>query len=162
MNIPNIKNAWFLPLLLSGRLLAQTDSSAPASPVTVITIAGPGANTSAAGTVVVHKDPRIETLIKKQAQINEVTTRDSRRNVPGFRIQVIQSRDRNKVFAEKTKIYQQFPDLQPYLVYQQPYYKLKVGNFKTQEEAEDFQKQLTKLFPTGLFVVRDIIDVKPD
>lgn len=113
-------------------------------------------------TVVVHKDPRVDALIKKQTQINEVTTRDSRRNMPGFRIQIIQSRDRNQVFAEKAKIYQQFPELQPYLIYQQPYYKLKVGNFKTQEEAETYQKQLTRLFPTGLFVVRDIIEVKPD
>jgi hypothetical protein len=140
-----MKNCWILLLLITGKLFAQTDSGAVA-----------------ARTVVIHKDPRIETLVKKQAQINEETTRDSRRSIPGFRIQVIQSRDRNKVFAEKAKIYQQFPDLPPYLVYQQPFYKLKVGNFKTQEEAEEYEKQLSRLFPTGLFVVRDIIEVKPD
>jgi hypothetical protein len=35
-----------------------------------------------------------------------------------------------------------------------------VGNFKTQEEAEDFQKQLSRLFPSGLYVIRDIIELK--
>lgn len=111
------------------------------------------------GTVVVRKDPRIDDLVRKQIQINEETTRDSRRNVPGFRIQVINSTDRNKVFSAKARVYQEFPDLKPYLIYQAPNYKLRVGNFKTQEEAEDFEKQLSRLFPSGLYIIRDIIEV---
>jgi hypothetical protein len=114
------------------------------------------------GTVIVHKDPRVDELVRKQIQINEETTRDSRRNIPGFRIQVINSTDRNKVFAAKTKIYQEFPDLKPYLLYQAPNYKLRVGNFRTQEEAEDFEKQLIRLFPSGLFIIRDVIEVSPN
>ncbi|MDP4148877.1 MAG: SPOR domain-containing protein [Bacteroidota bacterium] len=114
------------------------------------------------GTVIVHKDPRVDDLVRKQIQINEETTRDSRRNIPGFRIQVINSTDRNKVFAAKTRIYQEFPDLKPYLLYQAPNYKLRVGNFRTQEEAEEFEKQLTRLFPSGLFIIRDVIEVSPN
>ena len=110
--------------------------------------------------VVVNKDPRLDDLVRKQIEINEETTRDSRRNIPGYRLQVISSQDRSKVFAAKAKILQQFPDLKPYLMYQAPNYKLKVGNFRTQEEAEEYQVQLSKLFPTGLFVIRDIIEVK--
>src|ERR1700712_5039100 len=84
-----------------------------------------------AQSTVVYKDPRIDSLIKKQIQINELTTRDTRRSMPGFRIQVANSNDRNEVFAIKTKIYQTYPELKPYLLYQAPNYKLKVGNFKT-------------------------------
>jgi hypothetical protein len=112
--------------------------------------------------VVVYKDARVEELIRKQVEINEETTRDSRRIMPGFRLQVISSQDRNKVFAAKAKILQQFPDLKPYLMYQAPNYKLKVGNFKTQEEAEEYQKELGRLFPSGLFIIRDTIEVKLD
>ena len=112
--------------------------------------------------IAVHKDPRVDLLIKKQMQINEETTRDSRRNIPGFRIQVFNSSDRNQVFAVKTKIYQLYPDLKSYLIYQSPYYKLKVGNFKTEEEAAPYLEQISKLFPSGVYTVRDIIDVKPD
>jgi len=101
--------------------------------------------------VVVVKDPRIDQLVRKQIAINEETTRESRRNVPGFRIQVINSPDRSKVFVAKGKIYQEFPDMKPYL---------KVGNFKTQEEAEDAVKQLSRLFPSGLYIIRDIIEIK--
>jgi len=112
------------------------------------------------GGVVVVKDPRIDQLVRKQIAINEETTRESRRNVPGFRIQVINSPDRSKVFVAKGKIYQEFPDMKPYLMYQAPNYKLKVGNFKTQEEAEDAVKQLSRLFPSGLYIIRDIIEIK--
>jgi hypothetical protein len=109
--------------------------------------------------LVVHKDARIDDLVRKQIQINEETTRDARRSVPGFRIQVINSPDRNKVFSAKARIYQEFPDLKPYLIYQAPNYKLRVGNFKTQEDAEDFEKQLSRIFTSGLFIIRDTIEV---
>ena len=110
----------------------------------------------------IYKDPRVDSLIKKQIQINELTTRDSRRNIPGYRIQVVKSNDRNQVFAIKTKIYQSYPELKPYLIYQPPNYKLNVGNFKTPEEAEPYLQKLTQDFPSGVYLVHDIIEVKPD
>jgi len=110
----------------------------------------------------IYRDPRVDSLINKQIQINEVTTRDSRRNIPGYRIQVANSNDRNQVFAIKTKIYQIYPELKPYLIYQPPNYKLKVGNFRTPEEAEPYLQKLTKDFPSGVFLVHDIIEVKLD
>ena len=114
------------------------------------------------GSVVINKDPRIDMLIKKQIDINEETTRDTRRTAPGYRIQVINSNDRNKVFAVKAKIYQLYPKLKPYLMYQPPFYKLKVGNFRTKEEAEEYRQELARQFPAGLYVVKDVIEVKPD
>ena len=112
--------------------------------------------------VVVYKDTRIDLLIKKQIDINEETTRENRRTASGYRILVINSNDRKKVFAAKAKIYQLYPELKPYLLYQAPFYKLKVGNFRTKEEAEEFLVELSRDFPTGLYIVRDIIEVKPE
>jgi hypothetical protein len=112
--------------------------------------------------VIVHKDPRVDLLIKKQVQINEVTTRDSRRSFPGFRIQVIASNDRNKVFSAKAKIYQQYPELKLYILYLPPNYKLKVGNFKTQDEAQPYLDRLLRLYPTGVYIIHDVIEVKPE
>jgi hypothetical protein len=113
-----------------------------------------------AGPVLVEKDPRVDQLVRKQIEINDLTTRESRRFVQGFRIQVMNSPDRGKVFAAKARLYEQFPDWKPYLLYQSPNYKLRVGNFKTQEEAEDAMKQLSKSFPSGLYVIPDIIELK--
>lgn len=111
--------------------------------------------------VVIHKDPRVELLVAKQTEINEVTTRNTRRMANGFRIQVINTNDRNKANAAKTKVYQSFPELKPYLIYQAPFFKLKVGNFKNREDAELYIEDLRRLFPSGVYVVRDIIELGP-
>jgi Uma2 family endonuclease len=112
--------------------------------------------------VVVHKDPRVDSLVSKQIQINEETTRDSRRNIPGYRILVITSNDRNKVYNAKAQVYQQYPELQQYIIYQPPNYKLKLGNFKTQDEAQIYSDKLIKSYPTGVYIIHDVIEVKPE
>ncbi|NML22769.1 SPOR domain-containing protein [Pseudoflavitalea sp. G-6-1-2] len=114
------------------------------------------------GSVVVHKDARIDLLVKKQIEINEYTTRNARRSAPGYRILVINTNDRNKAFTAKNTIYQQFPELKAYLMYQSPFYKLKVGNFKERSEAEEYITALKAYFPTGVNIVRDVIEVNPD
>ena len=116
--------------------------------------------TDTSNPVVIEKDPRIDQLVRKQIEINEVTTREGRRYVQGFRIQVINSPDRTVVFAAKAKVYEQFPDWKSYMLYQSPNYKLRVGNFKTREEAQDAMKQLSKLFPAGIYIIPDGIELK--
>ncbi|MEO5682424.1 MAG: SPOR domain-containing protein [Chitinophagaceae bacterium] len=118
------------------------------------------AQTDSTSSIVIHKDPRVDLLVKKQTQINEATTREARRNVAGFRIQVINTSDRNAAISAKTKIYQLYPELKAYLLYQAPYFRLRVGNFKDKEEAEDYRKSLSKEFPNSVFLVRDTIEVK--
>lgn len=133
--------SWFLSffILFATPLLAQDSSS-----------------------VVIHKDPRIDLLIKKQAEINEETTRDARKVGRGFRLLVINTNKREEAITAKTKLYQYFPELKSYLLYQSPYYKLKAGNFKERKDAETYQKKLTPFFPKGVFVMNDLIEVKPD
>src|SRR5690349_2684696 len=114
------------------------------------------------GLVTVYKDHRIDLLIKKQAQINEETSRNNRRSMPGFRLQVINSADRNKALEAKSKVYQLYPELKAYLLYQAPYYRLKVGNFKTRQEASDYQKSLSRDFNNSVFIVRDVIELTPE
>jgi hypothetical protein len=112
--------------------------------------------------VVVHKDPRIEMLVKKQIEYNELATRDSRRYVPGYRILVLNTNDRSKANDAKTKIYQQFPELKAYLQWQAPFFKLKVGNFKDRKEAEDYLAEIQRIFANNVYIVRDVIEVNPD
>ena len=133
---------WILVLFIVASIssLAQTDS----------------------GSVVVHKDPRIDLLMKKQIEINEVTTRNSRRSAQGYRIQVISTNNRLKAMEAKTMIYQRFPELKAYLMYQSPFFKVKVGNFTEREEAESYLQDILTLFPKGAYVVRDVVEVKPE
>jgi SPOR domain len=111
-------------------------------------------------TVVIHKDPRIDMLVKKQAQINEETSRDARRIGKGYRLLVINTSKRDEAVAAKSTVYENFPELKAYLNYQSPYFKLKVGNFKERKEAEAYQDKLRKFFPKGVFIMNDVIELK--
>jgi len=112
-------------------------------------------------TVVVHKDPRIDMLIKKQASINEISSRNSKRTDKGFRLMIISTNNRDEALAAKTKIYTFFPELKAYLWYQSPYFRVKAGNFKDRKDAEDYQRRMNTYFPKGVFIMKDIIEVKP-
>ena len=108
----------------------------------------------------VQKDPRIDLLIKKQIQVNEETSRQARRQDKGFRLLVISTTLREEALAAKTKVYSSFPELKAYLFHQSPYYRVKAGNFKERKEAEQYQRRLELLFPKGVFIINDIIEVK--
>ncbi|HEV8287353.1 MAG TPA: SPOR domain-containing protein [Chitinophagaceae bacterium] len=112
--------------------------------------------------VVVHKDPRVDLLVKKQVEINEETTRNARKVARGFRLLVVNTNKRDEAIDAKAKLYQHFPELKSYLYYQTPYFKVKAGNFKEKKEAEDYQKKLNKFFPKGVFIMTDLIEVKPE
>jgi hypothetical protein len=110
--------------------------------------------------VIVHKDPRLDLLIKKQSQLNEETNK--KKTARGFRLLVVNSNKREDAINAKTKLYQFFPELKTYLYYQAPYFKVKAGNFKDRKEAEDYQKKLSSFFPNGVFVMSDLIELKPE
>ncbi len=111
--------------------------------------------------VIVHSDPRLDLLVKKQAQINEATSRDSRRTDKGFRLMIVSTNSRDEAMAAKTKVYTYFPELKAYLWYQSPYFRVKAGNFKDRKDAEAYQKRMNTYFPKGVFIMKDIIEVKP-
>jgi hypothetical protein len=118
--------------------------------------------TTDSNSVIVHKDPRVDLLVKKQAQINEETTREARKSGKGFRLMIISTISRDEAIAAKTKVYTYFPELKVYLWHQSPYYKLKAGNFKDRKDAEDYQRKLNMYFPKGVFIMNDIVEMKPD
>jgi hypothetical protein len=112
--------------------------------------------------VIVHKDPRVDALAKKQAAINSAIKKSTARTMRGYRLLVINTNKRDEAIEAKTKIYTFFPEMKAYLSYQSPYFKLKAGNFQTRDEAEKYRKLLTSMFPKGVFIINDIIEVKPE
>ncbi|MET0244345.1 MAG: SPOR domain-containing protein [Flavitalea sp.] len=126
----------------------------------MVSVFGAAAQTDTSS-VVVKKDPRIDLLVKKQIEANEIVTRDLRRSAAGFRILVINTTDRAKAVEAKTKMYQAFPELKSYLIFQSPKFHLKVGNFKERSEAEAYLENIKQSFPSGVYVVRDTIEVDP-
>lgn len=141
-----MKNLFFFVLLLAAKTgLSQSSDS-----------------TTRTASVVVYKDPRIDLLMKKQASINAASKKSYARTMRGYRLMVMNTNKRDEAIAAKTKVYTYFPELKAYLVYQSPFFRLKAGNFKTRDEAVRYQNQMKTLFPKGVFIINDVIEVKPE
>lgn len=121
-----------------------------------------GNNYTDTNSVVIHKDPRVDALAKKQAALNAAIKKASARSMRGYRLLVINTNKRNEAIDAKTKIYTYFPDLKAYLIYQTPYFKLKAGNFRTRDEAERYRKNLNSVFPKGVYIISDTIEITPE
>lgn len=80
----------------------------------------------------------------------------------GYRIQVFSDNNARTAKSEaRTRarnISAQFPQYPTYVVYSSPYWRLRVGNFRTQEEANQAAHELKEAFPRysrEIRVVRD-------
>lgn len=79
--------------------------------------------------------------------------------VQGYRIQIMNSSNREDVYAKKAEVYGSFSKFKGYIVYDQPYYKLRIGDFETKLEARKFLDEVITTFTTA-FIVRDEIKLK--
>jgi hypothetical protein len=114
---------------------------------------------SAADTIVVVKDPRLDILSQKQALINKRTSvLTSNGKVKGFRIQITSTNSRDQAFNVKTLVLSRFPDQKVYTTYQAPLFKVRVGDFIKRDDAEKYRKLMLSIFPTGMYVVEDVVE----
>ena len=72
----------------------------------------------------------------------------------GYRIQVTYTDVRTDIYNSKGRMYQEFPDISSYVEYAQPYYKLRLGDFRTRLDATYYLQQVILLYP-GAFIVKD-------
>jgi hypothetical protein len=111
--------------------------------------------------VTVHKDPRIDLLVKKQAEVNKKTGGGSSKDDnKGFRLMVLITTKREDANKARTLLYTTFPELKHWLSFQSPYYKIKAGNFKERSDADVYRRKLNVYFPRGVFIMPDIIEIK--
>jgi hypothetical protein len=103
---------------------------------------------------IVKQDAQTATLLYKYKEYNR-----KREFADGFRIQIMYTDVRDDVYKSKGTMYKEFPDLASYVEYEQPYYKLRLGDFKTRLEATYYLQQVVALYP-GAFIVRDKIKIK--
>jgi hypothetical protein len=81
--------------------------------------------------------------------------------IDGYRIQLFSDGGNNAKDRAQTmldELLRSYPDVSSYLTYQQPNFKVRIGNFRTKVEARQFQTILSQNYP-GCFIVRDLIKV---
>jgi len=112
--------------------------------------------------VIVRKDPRLDVLSAKQAEINKrakiLAGSGFKR---GYRIQVANTQNRDEANNVKSEMLRRFPDQKAYMLYQAPNFRVRIGNFSTQREAETLKKMISLLYPQrGIYIVSDLIEYK--
>ena len=74
----------------------------------------------------------------------------------GYRIQIYFGSERAKAQELKTDFNSAFPQTAAYLVYHQPNFKVRVGDFRTRLEAQGFLKKLGDRYSTAFIVNDDV------
>jgi hypothetical protein len=113
----------------------------------------------AADTIIVHKDPRLDIFTEKQSTVNKLTSKMTTSGLyKGYRLQVLSTRSRDEAFKLKSKLLQWFPGQQTYVLYQSPYFKVRIGNYLRKSEAESFKNRLLPKLPQNVYIVDDVIE----
>lgn len=105
--------------------------------------------------VSIVKDSRIDDLVRAQGQTGTGT---GTMEINGYRLQL--AFDTNKSFIDeaRSKFSASYPKVDTYVEFIAPHYFLKVGDFRTQLEAEKVKAATAAQFPTG-FVVKEKINL---
>ncbi len=119
------------------------------------------------GTVEVIKDPRIDTLIAKRGSLMRGSTAGTttvavpgntfRGQIDGYRVQIYNGSVRQEAYDAQAKFKDTHPDMRTYIIYNEPNYKVRAGDFRTRLEAEKTMQELRRAF-TSLFIIEEKIN----
>ncbi len=96
-------------------------------------------------------DSKTEVLLNKKLELDK-----TKPSIQGYRVQLYYGGNRAEALELKSKFASVFPDIETYLIYQQPYFRLRAGNFRTRIEAYKLFRKVEKEFPS-VFIVNDEI-----
>ncbi len=119
------------------------------------------------GRIRIFQDPRLDSLMSKhrlEAQSNlEISENVAYVVGRGYRIQIFsgnnQRESKNQAYSMETEIKEKMPNVDTYVTFNQPFWKLRVGNFRTYEEAQAMLRNIKKEFPgwKEMFISNDVV-----
>ena len=107
------------------------------------------------GNILISSDKQLPDIVK--AYVNYL----HKKPIRGWRVQIYFAAGRNaRKQAEKVmrQFQSSYPEIPAYLLFEQPYFKVRVGNFTSKSEAAKFLFIIKSQFPKA-FLTEDNIDV---
>jgi len=104
------------------------------------------------------EDPRIDSLVKRYAYYNESTPA-----IEGYRIQIFFDAGHTSMqnAYKVMEIFEaRYPGEHAYISFREPYYRIRVGDFRTRIEAEGFRQKIMPEYPNA-FIIKDNINPPP-
>ena len=105
------------------------------------------------GNVEINKDPRIDNLIKQEGTVIPPALGPQ---ITGYRIQLFFDSNKSAVDEARSKFMSLYPKVDTYVAYVAPHFFLKVGDFRTQMEAEKIKSKVENQFPTSNIIKEKI------
>lgn len=81
------------------------------------------------------------------------------RYISGYRVQLYVGNARQEADAAKSYIYQIFPELNPYVTFSQPTYRVKAGDFMYRADADDYLSQIRAQYPAAV-ILPERVEIK--
>ena len=109
------------------------------------------------GNIEIVGDTRVSRLVEKHVAFNEAVN-----TTPGFRIQIGSlsgSNSKQQAFAMKDRFKTSYPNTEVYIVFDEPNFKIKVGDFRTRLEAFAFLQEIKGTYPGH--IIQDFINPEP-
>ena len=103
----------------------------------------------------IFQDPRLEILLQRHIEYNK-----KKGGMNGYRIQIFFGSGRtarDDANETKAKFLSYFPDTRAHILYQSPFYKVRVGDFRTKNEALKFYRRVQRRFPNA-YIIPDTIN----
>ena len=83
--------------------------------------------------VQINEEPKVTQLMKSWVNANRAQP-----GIDGWRVQIMASTDRTQIEQNRNRFRTEYPEVVANWVQEQPYYKLRVGAFRTKAEALAF------------------------
>ncbi len=112
---------------------------------------------SANGQLHITGDVAVSQMVEKHVELNSKV-----KTIPGYRVQIASfsgANSKTSAFELRDKFSADFPDVQAYIVFDEPNFKVKVGDFRSRLEAFAFLQQI-KEFYKG-YIIKDNIFPEP-
>ena len=145
---------FFVSVSLVAFSQSKKDKVTPAGVISSVS-----ASSAGQGKVTISQDPKMAVLLKKQLQESE---EDLYIFYTGYRVQVYMSNGQKKAkeeaYAREKQMKEKMPDLPYYVSFSSPFWKLRVGDYRTYTEALVAANTIKKEFPefsTDVLVVKD-------
>lgn len=106
--------------------------------------------------VEVVADGRLQTILEKHVEYNRMA-----QTTKGFRIKVATYTGegaKDKAFELKSSLLEAYPRLRSYVIFDEPYFIVKIGDFTTKLDAYSTFSELKKQVPTAL-IIQDYINM---
>ncbi|MGM9803829.1 MAG: SPOR domain-containing protein [Muribaculaceae bacterium] len=110
---------------------------------------------------VIAPDQLIERLKPENGDPTNGAPRKATQSNVGYRIQVFSGSSataKRDAQVRERNIISRFPQMRPYMGYKAPSWRLRVGDFRTRDEANDMLQQLKKAFPAYAREMTIVVD----